>query len=263
MAIVTLLSDFGTRDGYAGAMKGVVLTRAPAALVVDLTHDIPPRDVRTGARALREATATFPAGSIHVGVVDPGVGTARRGLLLRDRGRCFVGPDNGLLSLAVGEGAEGWVLDRPELFAAEVSPTFHGRDVFASVAGHLAAGLEPARCGTPIRSWEHLALPAPLLLGDALVGRVIHIDGFGNLITNLRREVALAAAARWGMAGAPLRVRLADRDLGPPRATFGEVEPGAWVAYWGSGGELEIAVRDGDAAASLEAPLAMEVELCC
>ena len=150
MAIVTLLSDFGTVDGYVAAMKGVVLSLAPQVQLVDLTHDIPPQDIAAGAWALAAAQSTFPEGSIHVAVVDPGVGTARRGLLLRRDGQLFVGPDNGLLSwLRCGEGDEAWSLDVAEAHRGDASATFHGRDVFASVAGHLAAGRPAASLGSP------------------------------------------------------------------------------------------------------------------
>jgi S-adenosyl-L-methionine hydrolase (adenosine-forming) len=235
--IVTLLTDFGTADGFVGAMKGVILDRAPDAQLVDLTHDIPPRDVRAAAWALREAAQTFPAGTIHVAVVDPGVGTTRRGLLLEERGQLFVGPDNGVLSLAASA-ATGRVLDRPEHFCAEVSATFHGRDVFAAVAGRLAAGLAPEECGSVARSWVRLDEPPATRSPDEIGGRVVHIDRFGNLVTNVGRDL---------LAEQPWIARLAGRVVGPLRRTYGDVAPGEWVAYLGSGGWLEIAIRDGSA----------------
>ncbi len=240
--IVTLLTDFGTADGFVGAMKGVLLRRCPDAVLVDISHDIPPQDIRAGARALAEAAPMFPPGTIHVAVVDPGVGTTRRPLLLASAGQLFIGPDNGLLTLAATAG-EAWILNRPQLFRATVSSTFHGRDIFASVAGHVAAGLPPQACGSPVKRWTTLQLPQPRLDGDRLVGAVVHVDRFGNLITNLDRQ-RVGAPAAW-------LVTLQERDIGPIRGTFGEVAPGCWVAYIGSGGELEIAIRDGDAASAL------------
>ncbi len=245
--LVTLLTDFGTVDGYVGAMKGVILSLAPAATIVDLSHELAPQDVVGGAWALREAAPYFPAGTIHVAVVDPGVGTARRPLLLRAAGRCFLGPDNGLLSLAARRdgsgGCEGYVLDVRERHHHPVSSTFHGRDVFASVAGHLAAGISPEACGTRVTGWLELASPRAEQRPDgSFAGCVLHVDRFGNLVTNLE------AAQLEGQRG--LSVRVAGRELGPLRSTFADVAPGEWLAYLGSSGRLEIAVREGSAAAA-------------
>ena len=250
--IVTLLTDFGTVDGFVGAMKGVILERCPDTSVVDITHDIAPQDVGAGARALAEAAPHFPPGTIHLAVVDPGVGSLRHPLLLASEGQLLIGPDNGLLSLAAPHG-EGWILNRPELFRSTVSRTFHGRDVFASVAGHLAAGLPPQSCGEPVGQWVQLEQPLPSVERDRLVGAVLHVDRFGNLITNLD-SAHLGDAQGW-------EVRLADRDIGPIRGTFSEVAPGQWVAYIGSSGALEIAIRDGDAASALEKTTDLQVIL--
>ena len=250
-ALVTLLTDFGTLDGYVGAMKGVILSRAPDATLVDLTHDIPPHDVWSGAWALREAARSFPAGAIHVAVVDPGVGTARRPILVEHAGQVFVGPDNGVLSLA-SSGGRARHLDRSELHHPQVSRTFHGRDIFAAVAGHLAAGLPPADCGTPIADWLRLEELAPSSAANGVRGAVIHVDRFGNLVTNI---TTLAAGARVEVEGGPSAV--------PLRATFGDVAPGEWVAYLGSSGRLELAVREGSAAARLGGQVnGLRVTLC-
>lgn len=251
--IITLLTDFGTADGFVGAMKGVILGRCGEATVVDITHQIAPQDVGAGARALAQAAPLFPASTIHVVVVDPGVGTARRPLLLASRDQLFIGPDNGLLSLAVDDPVEARVLDRPELFLPAVSRTFHGRDVFASVAGHLAAGLAPEDCGSSIKNWTRLELPRPQVQQHRLLGQVLHHDHFGNLITNLDRQL-LGDGDRW-------QVFLQGRSIGPILETFGDVENGRWVAYIGSGGLLEIAIRNGHAARHVENPNA-EVLLC-
>jgi S-adenosyl-L-methionine hydrolase (adenosine-forming) len=242
--IVALLTDFGTSDGYVGAMKGVILSCAPRSQVVDITHEIPPQDIRSGARALKEAAPMFPPGTIFVAVVDPGVGTSRKPILVRsseadgDGAHLFIGPDNGLLSLATGEGSEGWILDNTSLHRDEVSATFHGRDIFAAVAGKLASGTEPSSCGTALQSWAELPRPETRLEGKTLIGRVVHVDRFGNLITNVPAE---------RLRGGAWEVALAGQVLGPVRKTFGDVEPGGWVAYLGSGGELEIAIRNGRA----------------
>jgi len=237
--IVTLLTDFGTSDGFVGAMKGVILSLCPTAQVVDLTHEIPPQDVVAGAWALREATATFPPATIHVAVVDPGVGTTRRPILVEHEQTFFVGPDNGLLSLAAPRGS-AFLLDRSELHAPKVSSTFHGRDVFAPVAGHLASGRSPRDCGTPFPSGDRVRIewPAATRGHGQIVGQVVHVDHFGNLVTNMTRD---------DLAGEEWVVTLASLDVGPVRSTFGDVKRGEWVAYMGSNGYLEIAIREGNA----------------
>jgi S-adenosylmethionine hydrolase len=237
--VITLLTDFGTVDGYVGAMKGVLLTRAPDAQVVDLTHEISPQDVITGAWALKEAAPWFPPGTIHLSVVDPGVGTTRRALLLKSEGHLFVGPDNGLLSLAAGGAVEGWLLDRPQWFCQPVSNTFHGRDIFASVAGHLAAGVAPELLGSPVQSWAQLDLPAPRRDQSQVIGQIARVDRFGNLITNVDQPM-IGDLTAW-------EVSIGGITVGPIQRTFGDVRPGQWVAYLGSGGMLEIAVREGRA----------------
>lgn len=238
--VITLLTDFGTVDGYVGAMKGVLLSRAPDAHIVDLTHEIPPQDVITGAWALKEAAPWFPKGTIHLSVVDPGVGTSRQALMLKSKdGQLFVGPDNGLLSLAVGEAVAGWLLDRPSWFCQPVSNTFHGRDIFASVAGHLAAGVAPDLLGSPVGRWVRLDLPVPRRDQGQIIGQIARVDRFGNLITNVDQPM-IGDLTGWD-------VSIGGIMVGPIRATFGDVQPGQWVAYLGSGGMLEIAVREGRA----------------
>ncbi|MFH1132545.1 MAG: SAM-dependent chlorinase/fluorinase [Pseudomonadota bacterium] len=240
---MTLLSDFGTADGFVGAMKGVILSRASDAQIVDLTHDIPPQDVWAGAWALREAAGVFPKGAIHLAVVDPGVGTKRRALLLYGNDQFFVGPDNGLLSLAVGPDAKGWLLEKREFFGREVSSTFHGRDIFASVAGHLAAGVKAQDFGSMVQDWVKLIEDPVVCKGNEIEGRVVHVDRFGNLITNVDKKDA-KKETQWS-------VQIGDYICGPIRSTYGDVEEGEWVAYVGSSGKIEIAIRNGDAAKAL------------
>ena len=253
--LVTLLSDFGTVDGFVGAMKGVIFSIAPDATVVDLTHEIPAQDVRAGAWALREAAPHFPPGTIHVAVVDPEVGTARRPLALECRGHWFVGPDNGLLSLAAEEASTGIALDRPEYHRPQVSNTFHGRDIFAPAAGHLAAGVAPRELGHEIKKWARITVPAASFNGDRVMGQVIHVDQFGNLITNIRAR-DLPGGRAW-------RLSWLGKEIGPLRQTFGDVASGQWVAYAGSSGQVEIGIRDGRAAqGDRAAVLQSEVTAC-
>jgi S-adenosylmethionine hydrolase len=249
---VTLLTDFATSDGYVGAMKGVIASRCPSVPIHDITHGIAPGDVRAGAFALATAASYFPSGTVHVAVVDPGVGTARRGLLVEAAGAFFVGPDNGLLSLAAAGVRSIYELDRPAYQGDRISPTFHGRDVFAAVAGHLAAGTRAADAGTPVESMVELELPVPERCALTARGEVVHVDSFGNLITNLRIEDLPVPVAT-------LVVEVGDRLVGTIVETYGDVAVAEPAALVGSAGYLEIAVRDGRAEAVIKAGLGSDV----
>ena len=161
MTTITLTTDFGDHDPYVGIMKGVILGVAPDAKIVDLTHEIPPQNIREAAYALQSARAYFAAGTVHLAVVDPGVGSDRRPLLVTTGQDSFVGPDNGLLSFALElQDAQAWALDKPEYWLPDVSRTFHGRDIFAPVAAHVALGVPPAAVGTPIHDPVRLSAAA-------------------------------------------------------------------------------------------------------
>jgi S-adenosylmethionine hydrolase len=239
---VTLTTDFGFHDGYAGAMKGVVLSLAPAATVVDITHGVPPQDVAAGAVALAQAAPLFPAGTIHVAVVDPGVGGDRADLLVEAGGQIFIGPDNGVLSLAARTGRRVYRIEAQGFRRDPVSPTFHGRDVFAPTAGRLASGARPSDAGPLIDGMFDLAQPVIARRAGRAEGTVIHIDAFGNLITSLTADHVPAEAS--------VEVEGRGGIFHPVLArTFSDVSSGALVAYLGSGGQLEIARRNGSAAA--------------
>jgi S-adenosylmethionine hydrolase len=242
MPIVTFTTDFGFHDGYAGAMKGVVLSLAPATTLVDITHGVPPQDVTAGAVALAQAAALFPPGTIHIAVVDPGVGGARADLLVASGGSFFVGPDNGVLSLAARRPRLIRRIEAAAFQRQPVSPTFHGRDVFAPTAGRLAAGARPEEAGPEVAEMVELAAPPVHRRGGIVEGRVIHVDAFGNLITSLDPAQLPPDAAVEVEGGEGVFHPVFGR-------TFSDVEPGALVAYIGSGGQLEIARRDGSAAA--------------
>ena len=240
--LVALISDFGTTDSYAGQMEAAVLAHAPDARVVSITHGIPPQDIAFGAVVVAASLERLPPGAVLVAVVDPGVGSRRRGLIVRAASRWLVGPDNGLLT---GQDAiEGvWHLDRPEYWHSNPHPTFHGRDVFAPVAGRLARHVRPDAMATPIDD----PLPAPGILarsqGGSVEGRVVHVDRFGNLITNI-------PSAAVDVIGQGI-VALRDRRIGGVQASYGSgTDP---VAVVSSLGLLEIAVPGGSAAASLGA----------
>ena len=242
-AVISLLTDFGTHDPYVGIMKAVMLSRAPHARFVDLTHDVAPQNVRQGAFALASAVQWFAPGAIHVAVVDPGVGTERRAVVVQTHRARYVAPDNGLLTLALdGDPPVGaWHLTRPQYFLPARSATFHGRDVFAPVAAHLAQGVAPADLGDPIDVAQLVRLPspAPVPVAGGLRVPVIHADRFGNLVTALhRRQVDERAVIGARAAGRGLR-RV---------ETYGDVAPGTLLALWGSSDHLELSVSMGSAA---------------
>ena len=234
-SVVTLLTDFGTADGYVAEVKGTILSRAPEAVLVDVTHDLPAQDVEAGRLALARYWRKFPPGTVHLAVVDPDVGSARPALAVASDGRFLVGPDNGILSpaLLVG-GARAVALPVPP----SASPTFHARDVFAPAAAMLASGSPVDALGKPVddpvirRTAEARRLP-----DGAIEGQIIAVDRFGNAVTNL-------VAAHGGV------VEVGTLKL-PVRRTYADVTPGMPLALSGSSGLVEIAVRDGNAAASL------------
>jgi S-adenosylmethionine hydrolase len=242
MSIVTFTTDFGTVDGYVGAMKGVVLSLAQDATAVDITHDIPRHDIAAGAFALAQAAPLFPPGTVHVAVVDPGVGGARADIVVEAGGCYFVGPDNGLLALAARGPRVAHRIERPEFMREPVSPTFHGRDVFARTAGLLARGTQPREAGPLLPAIEEL-VPAPAAGGDDdPEATVVHVDSFGNLITSLPGDELEP--------GTPMSLVLpGGRRLGLPTGrTYADVQRGELIAYLGSAGLIEIAVREGSAA---------------
>jgi S-adenosylmethionine hydrolase len=252
MTVVTFTTDFGGSDGYAGAMKGVVLSLAPDAVLVDISHQVPARDVRAGAFTLAQAAPLFPAGTVHVAVVDPGVGGARAEVVVAAGGAFFVGPDNGLLSLAAPAPRRAWRIENAAYRREPVSPTFHGRDVFAPTAGRLAAGWPAEDAGPPLADITTLPAgeTAPLAGGGA--GEVVHVDGFGNLFTSFTGPVA---AGPWELVieGRPFALA--------GGLTFTDAPPGGLVLYQGSGGQVEIALRDGSAAALTGARVGTAVRL--
>lgn len=245
--IVTLLTDFGTADYFVGAMKGAVLSVNPRAQVIDITHEVPAHDVEAGAFTLRAAFETYPEGTVHVAVVDPGVGSGRRAVVARGGGHLFVGPDNGVLGHVyerVGSGLEVFQLTNTQFFRQPVSPSFHGRDVFAPTAGALSLGVAPETLGAPIDDFVRLPAPAPEREADGSVSAsVIHVDRFGNCITNLTPRDLPAQTG----AGGPVVILIGDGEVRAFRrflAEEGSDESGAArpFAIWGSAGLLEISV---------------------
>ena len=242
--IVTLTTDFGWRDPYAAQLRGVLLARCPDARIHDLTHGIAPQDVREGALFLAAAVPVFPPGAVHLAVIDPGVGAARRLIAAAVGGQHVVCPDNGLLGALARRMPLGAVraIGNPALRREPVSATFHGRDLLAPAAAHLACGGALEELGPPAGAIAALALPQPRADGGRIVGEVLHVDRFGNAITNIARE---ALAGREGA-----RVEAAGRSL-PLARTYADAARGEALALAGSAGWIEIAVREGSAAALL------------
>lgn len=246
MTIVTLLTDFGAADSYVAEMKGVLATYAPSATLVDITHEVAPGDVRAAQYILSRTWMFFPEGTIYVAVVDAGVGTDRRVLGATRFGRYFLAPDNGLLSFL---SLNATFISIPVL--PEAAPTFHGRDVFAPAAGVLANGGSFESLGTAITDPLYAPLPIPKTVGDEVVGVVLHVDRFGTLVSNITSNALKQGAS----------IHVAGVDVGPLRRTFADVESGALVAFTGSGGTVEIAVRDGSAMRMLGVGVGAEVRV--
>ncbi|HEY8535656.1 MAG TPA: SAM-dependent chlorinase/fluorinase [Vicinamibacterales bacterium] len=252
--VVALLTDFGTRDHYVGAMKGVVLGICPEATLVDITHEIPPQDIHAAAFELAAAWQYFPPGTVFLVVVDPGVGTGRRALAARAGGCRFVGPDNGVLAPVLRTDPEALVVELTESRFAlpQVSRTFEGRDRFAPAAAWLARGTAVEALGPQVTDWRPLDVPEPRVDGQTLHGVVQRVDRFGNLVTNIHRAALDGLGVRVP-GGGPAAGRTAALSIGGRRidgisGTYADVAPGALCALVGSSGWLEIAVNGGNAA---------------
>ena len=250
MSIITLLTDFGTQDYFVAAMKGVILSINPSATIVDLTHEIPPQDISAAAFNLLACYQNFPDGTIHVAVVDPGVGSDRRAILIECADQFFVGPDNGLFN---------WICEREEVFSARnltnesffrrpVSATFHGRDIFAPVAGALSQGVNVAEFGEPLIDIVRLEpLSANAVDADRIEGRIIHIDRFGNCVTNVTpANLVGGVASSW-------IIKLNGREISSFRSFFAEGEKEEVFCIVGSAGFFELSSTNASAARILEA----------
>jgi S-adenosylmethionine hydrolase len=242
--IITLLTDFGLSDSYVGEVKGVLLANAPDAVLVDVTHQVPPGDVHAGQFLLARTWHRFPEGTVHYVVVDPGVGTNRRALVVEVGGHFFVAPDNGVLS-ELPDDARCVSIPVPP----SAAPTFHGRDVFAPAAARLALGTPLEELGDPVEDMMRDPLPGPREDGVAIVGVVIYVDRFGSLVTNIPGELVEPG----------VRIQVEGTNVGTLRRTYGDVEPGQLVAYIGSAGEVEVAVRGGSAARLLGVGVGAEI----
>jgi S-adenosylmethionine hydrolase len=261
---ITLTTDFGEGSPYVAEMKGVILSLAPEARLLDVTHSVPPQHIRQGALALAQTTVRFPTDSIHVAVVDPGVGTARRIVYAEIAGRHYVAPDNGLLGLLAQRHAASKVIEltNRSYWGASISSTFHGRDIMAPVAAHLSRGADPADLGPPLPALAPFDWPQPAWEAERGQGEVVAIDGFGNLITNLEQDKLAELLAAWGSTGA-MCVSCAGRTIVGLSRTYGDAAAGECIALVGSNDRLEIAVVRGNAhqllGATLGAPVTVEM----
>jgi S-adenosylmethionine hydrolase len=259
MTVITLTTDFGSDDYEAGVLKGVIWKIAPTVHIADLSHDISPHDILEAALLLWRAVPFFPDGTIHVAVVDPGVGTSRRGIAALVGSQYFVGPDNGLVSLLLTK-FEGFNqptkfvhLDRPEYWLPAVSHVFHGRDVFAPVAAHLAIGVPFASLGTMINDPVRLNIPNPKEIQGGWIGQVIHIDHFGNLSTNLHASYLKTTKE--------VMINIKGELITGLVSTFGERPAGTLVALLDSNGSLAISVVNGSAAQVLNSRVGDKIEV--
>jgi hypothetical protein len=254
---ITLTTDFGTADHFAGVMKGVIASIAPKARVIDITHEISPYEILEGAFVISEAWRYFPKGTIHVVVVDPGVGSARRPILVEAAGHFFVAPDNGVLSM-VYDAAKHKVrlISNPKLMARDVSRTFHGRDIFAPAAAHLACGVPAARFGKPIVDYIRIADTKPSKLSrNSWRATIFRADRFGNLITNFHLDDFARITA------GPFELRVGAERIRRLALTFSEAAIGELVAVFGSSGYLEIVANQASAAQILGCGARSPVEL--
>jgi S-adenosylmethionine hydrolase len=245
--MITLLTDFGTTDYFIPAVKGVLLSINPTVQIIDLTHEIPAQDIAAGAFTLGACCQDFPAGTIHLAVVDPGVGSSRRAIVVRAGNQLFVGPDNGIFSYIYAKESQVNVfqIEHAEYFRHPVSATFNGRDVFAPVAAWLSRGLQPEALGREIYDFFKLEIPQPVKSGadQHFVGTVIHIDRFGNCITNLtERELPISQSTTHNPQSSP-RIAFAGREVRQFGSHFAEMaDKDELFAYLGSAGFWEIAL---------------------
>lgn len=260
MAVITLLTDFGMQDGYPGVMKGVIWRIAPDVQIADISHTIRAQDILQGALALARTAQFFPPGTIHVAVVDPGVGTNRRPIGLHLGKQYFIGPDNGLFTLVLeraeanNENVKVIHLDQPQYWLTEISPVFHGRDIFAPSAAYLATGVPYGKLGLPIHDPIRINYPRPEpMAGGRLRGQVMEIDSFGNLATNISDTDLLPLG--------DVSVKVGGQQIDGLVSTFGDRPAGELIALYGTSHDLIISIVNGNAARKLNASLGDTVEV--
>lgn len=242
--VVTLTTDFGIHDSYVGTMKGVILRIHPEVRLIDISHRINPQDILEASLVLDSAYRFFPAGAVHVAVVDPGVGGKRKPMILCAGEHYFVGPDNGIFTrvLEAESDVRAFEIREPAYLLPNICDTFHGRDIFSPVAAYLARGVDPASFGPALGSPMHLELASPRIWEDEIRGEVIHIDSFGNILSNIANgQFAEVVKDR------EFRILINGKSIGRLCRTYEEQERGRTLALFGSSGLLEIAVAEGRA----------------
>jgi S-adenosylmethionine hydrolase len=261
--LISLLTDFGLVDSYVSEMKAIILSICPSAKILDISHLVEKFNIRMGAFLLASAAPAFPAGATHVGVVDPGVGSERRPIVVRTKRSLFVGPDNGLLIPAAR--AESilhvYEISNRSMMMDEVSVTFHGRDVFAAVAAHLACGTPEEECGDEIMDYLRPSLTEPEFDGKTAVCEVLHVDGFGNVLTNLPRQLLSELNVK---TGGKIKVSIGKRRLSIGQVhTYSDLKENEFGLLIGSHGFLEIACKETSAARRLGAKVGVTIRLSC
>lgn len=247
-SLVTLLTDFGTADGYVAAMKGILYSANPKLRVVDITHEIPDQDIFRAAMILQQVAATFPRGTVHVVVVDPGVGTARLPVAVASQGHFFVGPDNGVLALAATTPRRIFHITNRAFMRPRLSDTFHGRDIFAPCGARLACGEPIEAVGPRLEEMREIPIPTPRLEAQTIHAEVIYADRYGNLMLNVHEDQV------GGLDRASIRTHIGGFVIEGLRTTYGDVAVGELVVYIGSSGYVEVARREGNARHYLGAP---------
>ena len=246
--VITLMTDFGTSDHYVGVMKGVILNINPQVEIVDITHTIPPQDVHAAAFLIDSAYRYFPTGTVHVIVVDPGVGSERRAIVCRTEAAYFVCPDNGILThiLREEERIHAVALKNSAYFLPQVSNTFHGRDIFAPIAAHLSRGIPIDKLGSPVAQPVQLSIPKPQVTDKAIIGQVIWIDCFGNLVTDISQEILESLEEQNSIVICAGSARIDHLNRSYAESAVGET-----LAIVGSFNRLEISINQGNAAQAL------------
>ena len=263
MKLITLTTDFGLKDPFVGMMKGVIYNINESAEIVDITHNIDNQDILEGAFVISQSYRYFPKGTIHVVVVDPGVGSGRRPILVNASGHCFLGPDNGVLSFIIKEDPKPNILEltTEQYFLKGISSTFHGRDIFAPVAAWLSMGIEFHHFGHAISDYRKLDIPEIERGHGIIKGKVIYIDRFGNIITNITPE-DIDDIVKSGIPASNIRTRIGEVEITGIRKYYAEVNKGEPATIINSFGLFEIYAYMDDAAKALNVKKGISIEIC-